>query len=91
MDGFLVQPKGQLKRLDHAVMVIRSLSLISSGSKCGRRKLQRGIVGNVKAPVVDKAGGPGGSDVTNGDGEQIVDFLPAGLVLLEPPVLVPIF
>lgn len=71
-------------------MVVRAFSLISCGSECGRGELQRGIVSNVKAPIADEARSLGGSEVTIGDGEQIRDFLPACLVLLEPSVLVPI-
>jgi hypothetical protein len=70
--------------------MVRSFRLVAGG--CQRRlcELEGGIVRNIEAPVVVKAGRIRGCQVTIGYGEQFVDFLPACFVLLEPPEFEPI-
>ena len=77
----------QFQRVNHAVVMIGPLRLITRGGKSGRGKLQRGIVGDIESPVGYQVGGLGSLNITIGDGEQVGDLLPACLVLLEPTVL----
>ena len=76
--------------MNDPVMMISALGLITGSGQRRRRKLEGSVIGDVETPIIDKPGRPTGSYVTICDAEQAGDFLPACLVLVEPPVLEPV-
>ena len=67
----------------------RSLSEGYAG-RVRRGKLQGGVIRNVELPVGNERRCPAGLQVPISDGEEVGDFLPARLVLLEPSEFEPV-
>jgi hypothetical protein len=85
-----VRAEGQCEGFDNTVVMIRAFGLVPGDSQGRRCKLERGVVRDVEAPIVVKTERLRGPQVAISYGEEIGDFLPARLVLLEPPEFEPI-
>jgi hypothetical protein len=83
-------PRVSAKGFDHTVVMIRAFGLVPGNSQGRCCELERGVVRDVEAPIVVKTGRLRGRQVAISDGEEICDFLPARLVLLELPEFEPI-
>lgn len=89
LDGRFVPAKREFERANHAEVVGHSGGLVPSRGEGGRRKLKGGVVGDVELPVHDELFRLTGVQVPVSETEQLGDFLPARLVLLQPPGLFP--
>lgn len=89
-DGRGFCPKREFEGLNDAVVVVRSFRLVSGGRQGGGGKLQGSVIRNVELPVGNERRSLTGIQIPISDGEQVGDFLPARLVLLEPSEFEPI-
>ncbi len=76
--------------MNDAVVMTGPLCLIAAGSKGGGCELQGSVVGDIKPPIVDQPWSLRRLKIAFSDREQIDDFVPAWLVLLQPTVLLPV-
>lgn len=85
-----IRPDGELKRMDHAIVMIGAISPVTGGRQRGRRQLKSRVVRNIELPIRSQIRRLTVFQIPIGDGEQVGDFLLAGLVLLDPSELAPI-
>jgi len=81
----------ELKRVNNAVMMVVARGIVPGGSQRSGGKLESRVVCNVELPIGNQIRRLAGLQVPIGDGEEVGDFLPACLVLLEPSELEPVF
>ena len=85
-----VEAEGEFKRVNDAVMMVAALGSIPGGSQRSGGKLEGRVICNVELPVGNQVRSLAGLQISIGDGEEVGDFLPTRLVLLEPSELEPI-
>jgi hypothetical protein len=76
--------------VNDAKVVVHALGSEAGRRQRGGRELEGPIIRNVELPIGTHVGRSARLQVSIGDGEQVGDFLAAGLVFLEPPEGLPI-
>ena len=64
--------------------MICAFGLITGSGKSRYRKLERRVISDIQLPIRYQVRCAASSQVSIGDGDQIGDLLPAGLVYPEP-------
>jgi hypothetical protein len=82
--------EGMRQRLDNPVMVRAAGRPVARRRKSGRRQLEGGVVGDVQSPGGAQPLRAAVCHVALGHGQEVGDFLPAGLVVDEPAFFQPV-